>query len=243
MGLICEETVRAELCSASETLTEQLRKMLQRWASMECVALRVEHTDVFSLPENGGANLLFLDMDSVELSEHGQIEGKRVGLIVISSDAGRAIHSYRWHPAAFLKPDFDMRRLSDALRACEKNWRPGKICLGSPYRRRDFRLPLGSVRIVEASAHYCLFDQGKKSVRLRFSIDELETLLPLPPFIRCHRSFLIRLDAVDRMNYTTVILRDGRSLPLGRKYVAALRTALQTWTEGDTIHADLSNDL
>ena len=243
LGLICDETVCAQLCSASETLLDRLRDMLLRWADRECVALRVERASGFSLPENGAAHLLILDMDSVELPEHGLLEGKSVGLIVISRDAGRAIHSYRWHPAAFLKPDFDMRRLSDALSACEKNWRRGRVCLESPYRRRAFRLPLGHIRLVEASAHYCLFYQGKKSVRFRFSIDELETLLPRPPFVRCHRSYLVHLDAVDGMSYTTVKLRDGASLPLGRKYVDSLRTALQAWREGEKRNVDLDHDL
>ncbi len=243
LGLICEETVRAVLCSASETLSKRMRDMLLRWACSESVALSVEQTAVFSLPENDGAHLLILDMDSVELPEHGQLEGKSVGLIVISRDAGRAIHSYRWHPAAFLKPDFDMRRLSDALSACEKNWRRGRICLESPYRRRAFRLPLGNIRCVEASAHYCLFYQGKKSVRFRFSIDELEKLLPCPPFVRCHRSYLVHLEAVEGMNYTAVKLRDGASLPLGRKYVNSLRTALQAWREGEKRNVDLDHDL
>ena len=42
---------------------------------------------------------------------------------------------------------------------------------------RSFRLPLGRVRYVEAAAHYCLFNQGRQSVRIRFATNELEALL------------------------------------------------------------------
>ena len=164
-------------------------------------------------------------------------------MIVISGDAGRAIQSYRWHPAAFLKPDFDLQRLTEALREGEKYWRCGRLCLESPYRRRAFRLPLGTVRYVEAEAHYCIFNQGRRSVRFRFSIDELAALLPQPPFLRCHRSFLVRLDAVEGMSYTAVKLRGGGSLPLGRKYVNSLRTGLRAWQEGAICNVDLGNDL
>lgn len=233
MGLVYDEAVRVRLCTASDALAERLEGMLLRWAQRECIVLSAERSDRFPLPTDDSAQLLILDLDSVELPEVARPEHIGIGMIVISGDAGRVLRSYRWHPAAFLKPDFDPRGMADALRACEKHWRCGRLCLESPARRRPFRLPLGTVRYVEAEAHYCVFNQGRRSVRLRFSIDELEALLPLPPFVRCHRSYLVRLDAVERMSYTAAALRGGESLPLGRKYVKALRASLEAWQEGE----------
>ena len=243
MGLVCDEAARAVICSESEALAQRLQDMLRRWACSECVALSVERIGQKALQEDRGARLLILDMDSVELPEHGRLEKEQTGLIVISRDAGRAIHSYRWHPAAFLKPDFDERRLTEALNACEKYWRRARICLESPYRRRSFQLPLGRVRYVEAAAHYCLFNQDRQSVRMRFVTNELEALLPKPPFIRCHRSYLVHLDAVEGMTYTTLTLSDGTALPLGRTYIRPLREALQAWRGREMLHDDLHFDL
>ena len=233
MGLVCGGTVSAVVCTRSEDLAEQLRSMLLRWAAAECVELAVRRSESLALPEER-PELLILDMDSVELPEHGRLDKGRTGLIVISRDAGRAIHSYRWHPAAFLKPGFDGRRLGEALAACEKQWQRGRVCLESPYRRRTFRLPLGRVRYVEASAHYCLFNQGKQSVRVRFSTNELEEVLPKPPFVRCHRSYLVHLGAVESLSYTALTLKNGGSLPLGRTYIRSVRQALEAWREGGT---------
>ena len=243
MGLVCEKEVSALVCTASESLAERLRSMLLRWACSECVSLSVECAEALSLQEEQPAELLFLDMDSVDLPEQGRLEQEPGGLIVISRDAGRAIHSYRWHPAAFLKPDFDERRLSEALNACERYWQLGRVCLESPSRRRAFRLPLGRVRFVEAEAHYCLFNQGKRFVRFRFTAQELEELLPKPPFARCHRSYLVHLDAVKDTTYTTLTLRDGASLPLGRTYIKSLRAALRAWREGEWPHEDQHSGL
>ena len=47
------------------------------------------------------------------------------------------------------------------------------------------------------------------------------------------RSFLVHLGAVERMTYTTVTLRSGAALPLGRTYVKTLREALAAWREGE----------
>ncbi len=243
MGLMCERPIRAVICTASDAEAARLQQMLLRWACGACVTLSTDRTDSLAEAERLGADLLLLDMDSVELPERSRSEKEKAGLIVISRDAGRVIHSYRWHPAAFLKPDFDAARLAEALLACARHWEKGRLCLESPYRRRTFRLPLGRIRYVEAAAHYCLFNQGRQTLRIRYSINELEPLLPQPPFVRCHRSYLVHLDAVESMSYTTVTLRDGARLPLGRTYVKPLREALQTWQGEGKHHDDLHSDM
>ena len=67
--------------------------------------------------------------------------------------------------------------------------------------------------------------------------------MPKPPFLRCHRSYLVHLDAVAAMSYTALTLRDGVTLPVGRTYVDSVREALQIWREGalqdDGLHTDL----
>ena len=238
MGVVYDETVRILICTASEEMAARLQGMLLRWACGECVALSTERTDGDSFWDNKAAQLRILDLDSVELPANTPPRKDNAGLIVISGDAGRVILSYRWHPTAFLKPSFDLRRLADALVSCERYWQCGRLGLDSPYRRRSFRLPLGRIRFIEADAHYCLFNQGKRSIRLRFSIDELAKLLPDPPFIRCHRSYLVHLAAVTGMTYTAVTLSGGGSLPLGRTYVQVLRTALQAWQKGEQRNDD-----
>ena len=237
MGLTCDTTVRVTACTLSDALAERLKRMLLRWACSECIRLSFERTEQLLPLKNEGAQLLFLDIDSIELPEQGR--PGRAGLIVISRDAGRVLHSYRWHPAAFLKPDCDLRRLTEALAACEKHWRDARVCLDSPYQRRGFRIPLGRVRYVEASAHYAMFSQARQAVRVRYAISELEALLPDPPFVRCHRSYLVHLNNVADMSYTSLTLKDGTTLPLGRTYVKSLQYALQSWREEETTHDDL----
>lgn len=243
MSLAYDSAVLAQVCTASDELAKRLLRMLRRWALSECVTLSAERTEGVPFREDGGAQLLILDMDSVELPEIMPPRPADTGLIVISGDAGRVIRSYRWHPTAFLKPDFDQQKLADALTSCERFWQHGRLGLESPYRRRSFRLPLGRIRYVEAAAHYCLFNQGKTSLRLRFSVDEMEKLLPDPPFVRCHRSYLVHLGAVTGMTYTAVTLRGDVTIPLGRTYVRSLRAALQSWQRGENENDDFDPGL
>ena len=92
---------------------------------------------------------------------------------------------------------------------------------------------------MEAAAHYCLFNQGRQFIRFRYSVNEAEELLPKPPFARCHRCYLVHLDDVAEMSYTTVTMRDGVTLPLGRTYIESMREALRLWREGELPDDDL----
>ncbi len=233
LELTTEKRIEVLVCTASKALGEKLRRALRRWACAACVELSLE---VAALPLEQGrrAPLLFLDMDSVDVSACDALNIRGTGLIVVSGDAGRVIHSYRWHPAAFLKPDFDARRLAEALNTCSRTWQSGRVCLNSPSPRKPFRLPLGRVRYVEAYRHYCLLAQKNHAVKARFALGELEEALPDPPFARCHKSYLVHLDAVEKISYTTLTLRDdGFTVPIGRTYHDDLCRALDAWREGE----------
>jgi DNA-binding LytR/AlgR family response regulator len=71
----------------------------------------------------------------------------------------------------------------------------------------------------------------------------MEKTLPDPPFIRCHRSYIVHLGAVTGMTYTAVSLRGGVTLPLGTTYVRSLRAALRTWQGGEYKNDDLDPGL
>ena len=243
MSIAFDNAINVRVCTVSEEMAARLIGMLRRWACVECVVLSAERTDVASFGENDGVQLLILDLDSVEPTDQMLTRHADTGLILISGDAGRVIRSYRWHPSAFLKPDFDQNRLADAMNACERYLQCGRLGLESPLKRRSFRLPLGRIRYVEAAKHYCLFNQGKTSIRLRFSIDEMEQLLPHPPFVRCHRSYLVHIGCVTGMTYTAVTLRGGSSIPLGRTYIASVRNAFEAWQRGEYPYDDFNTGL
>jgi DNA-binding LytR/AlgR family response regulator len=187
------------------------------------------------LPERAeDADLVFLDMDSVDVHKRATLGIGKKSLIVISGDAGNAIRSYSWHPSAFLKPDLGAMQLMQALDAAGSAWRDGWLCLDMLYHRKPLRIPVGRVRYVEAYRNYCLLNQKKQSARVRLMLGELEDMIPAPPFVRCHKSYLVHLDMVGKISYNSLTLRDdGVRLPVGRSYHDSFRQSLEAWQKGD----------
>ena len=57
------------------------------------------------------------------------------------------------------------------------------------------------------------------------SLSKGESMLPARLFFRCHNSFLVNLSHVGEIERTTLRLRDGTRLPIGRRYYQAFQSA------------------
>ena len=60
----------------------------------------------------------------------------------------------------------------------------------------------------------------------QYGLLELEQRLPADRFLRCHKSYLVNMDHVKRMEKTSFIMDDGRRIPIGRTYQKICREAV-----------------
>ena len=60
----------------------------------------------------------------------------------------------------------------------------------------------------------------------QYGLLELEQRLPADRFLRCHKSYLVNMDHVKRMEKTSFIMADGRRIPIGRTYQKTCREAV-----------------
>ena len=93
-------------------------------------------------------------------------------------------------------------------------------------------LPVESVDYVEAQDDYVAIHAGGRSHLKQQPIAQLETALDPGRFVRIHRSYILNLDRLARIELyakdsRVAILRDGSRLPLSRAGHARLRGLLQ----------------
>lgn len=92
-------------------------------------------------------------------------------------------------------------------------------------------VPAREVRYLEADGDYVRLHRAGRPELMRATLQSLETRLDPRVFVRVHRSFLIRLDEVREVRGSaggdgTLILQDGKELPLSRTYRDRLLEAL-----------------
>lgn len=98
-----------------------------------------------------------------------------------------------------------------------------------PHRAEIIRVPASDIDLIEAERDYMRLHVGPRSYLLHQTITELERRLDPAQFIRLHRSTIARRDRIaglkhDGFGAWTAELADGRSLRIGRTYLANART-------------------
>ncbi|MFV0529253.1 MAG: LytR/AlgR family response regulator transcription factor [Lachnospiraceae bacterium] len=94
----------------------------------------------------------------------------------------------------------------------------------------------GEHRNVEISTIY-YFDIYQKIITVHFndeefefyciSLGKVETQLLDRGFVRIHRAYLVALKKIKAVSYNSVILTNGKELPVGRKYIQELRQKME----------------
>ncbi|MBQ9365910.1 MAG: response regulator transcription factor [Schwartzia sp.] len=78
-------------------------------------------------------------------------------------------------------------------------------------------IPIQSIRYFEVTHRTCLI-HADEDVSVFMSLDDLMERLPPEEFIRTHKSYAVRLDAIKEMGNNEFILKCGATVPIGRTY-------------------------
>lgn len=94
------------------------------------------------------------------------------------------------------------------------------------------RLALADIRWLEAERDYVRVHMNGRTHLVNAGLGDMEKLLMGQPFLRIHRSAMVRTDkvrAVSRGRFSTPVLEldDGHRLPVGRKYRDSIQAALE----------------
>lgn len=85
------------------------------------------------------------------------------------------------------------------------------------------KIQIDDVQWIHADGNYCYLHFPKKKFALKSSLKRLMARLPAEHFIRVHKSYVVRLTQVDRINIQNSRLSVGEAtLPIGRTFRANL---------------------
>ena len=202
-------------------------------------------------------DVVLLDVQMPELDGFGVV-GRLVRpaplIIFLTAFDRYAIQAFEVHAIDYLLKPVSRDRLADALthareRLTSRDGHPDTnltALMESLARRRSAatRLPVrsdGRVELVdvttidwiEAADNYVVLHTGRRTHVLRETLSRLEERLDPEQFVRIHRSAIVRLDRVVRLESASrgdydVTLRDGTRLTLSRTCRSRLEKAVRT---------------
>jgi two-component system, LytTR family, response regulator len=197
-------------------------------------------------------DLLFLDVQMPKLNGFEVLElvGRDVAVVFVTAYDQYALRAFEVHAVDYLLKPFSPERLSDALTRARERLRRGErlpapeiVAAARPQSSshasrilvrdgsRVHVLPLEKIDYVQAQDDYVCFRCEGKDYLKDQTLAQVEASLDPVRFVRIHRSFLLNLDRLarvetDERENRVAILSDGRRLPVSRSGYARLSARL-----------------
>ena len=197
-------------------------------------------------------DLMFLDVQMPKLSGFDVLEliGRAVPVVFTTAYDQYALRAFEVHAVDYLLKPFSAERFAEALsraheRLAAREGLPVDALLadarpkgGAPAERVLIRdgaqvhvLPVDAIDYVEAQDDYVCFKAAGKQYLKDQTLANVEATLDPRRFVRIHRSYLLNIDRIARVELyakdsRVAILRDGTRLPVSRAGYARLAKLL-----------------
>jgi two-component system LytT family response regulator len=195
-------------------------------------------------------DLLFLDIQMPKLDGFEVLElvGRDIAVIFTTAYDNYAMRAFDAHAVDYLLKPFSASRFETALerakqRLGQQGPDPSELAAAARPPEQFLErivvkdgpavhvIPVDKLDYVEAQDDYVALKSDKKTYLKQQTISSLETMLDPAQFIRIHRSHIVNLDRVAKIEAYTkdskiAVLRDGTQLPVSRAGYARLKVLL-----------------
>jgi len=245
--------VRIAIVDDERAARDALREYLAGEPDVEIVAECANGFEAVKAVANLHPDLLLLDVQMPKLDGFEVLElvGRETAVIFTTAYDEYALRAFEVHAIDYLLKPFGPERLRDALvRARERLARPPAAAPpatdvaaaarppGAWLLRIVIRdgaevhvVPIDKIDYIEAQDDYVAVRTAERVLLKEQTMAELERQLDPRRFVRIHRSVLLNLDRLVRLEPTgkdsrMAVLRDGRRLPVSRSGYARLQQLL-----------------
>jgi two-component system LytT family response regulator len=236
-------TLRVAIVDDEELARGVLRELLRGEPGVEVVAECANGFEAVKAVSEVKPDLLLLDVQMPKLTGFEVVElvGREQAVIFVTAYDQYALRAFEVHAVDYLLKPFERPRLLEALaRARERLAARGKepassgaLAAAAESRPRPLDrvlvrdgakvhiVPVGRIDYVQAQDDYISIHAEGRGLLKEQTLAELEASLDSQRFVRIHRSYLLNIDRLSRVEPTSkdarvAILKDGTQLPVSR---------------------------
>ena len=175
--------------------------------------------------------ILFLDIYMPGLSGVETARRLRDAAIVFATTSiDHGLDSFDVWAADYLTKPFREEEIDRALDWCLEHLPEPMRVLSVYFEGETQEFPLSSIRYLEVFGHRTHIHTLQKIVVVRRGLDDLETAIDSPDFLRCHRSFLVNMNHVMGLEGSNFRMSDKALVPISIAHQQRVRSAFIDWT-------------
>jgi two-component system LytT family response regulator len=243
--------MRIAIVDDEELARQVLREYLTKLPDVEVVAECANGFEAVKAVSEQRPDLLLLDVQMPKLSGFEVLElvGKDVAVVFTTAYDQYALRAFEVHAVDYLLKPFSPERLAEALsRARERlgrgeRWPPPEVAAAAQppagYATRVLVrdgprvhvIPVHKIDYVQAQDDYVAFRSEGKDYLKEQTLAEVEATLDPAKFVRIHRSYILPIDRLSRVDVDerenrVAVLTTGSRLPVSRAGYARLSKAI-----------------
>jgi two-component system LytT family response regulator len=228
-----------------------VREYLSRYRNIEILAECANGFEAVKVVSETRPDLLFLDIQMPKLNGFEVLEliGTDIGVIFVTAYDEYALRAFDVHAVDYLLKPFSADRFAEALEHARFHLKAGRqapfsdLIAESRQRHKPLQrvlirdgsrvhvLPVEKIDYIEAQDDYVCFKAGGREYLKQEVMADLETLLDPTRFIRIHRSYILNIERLAKLELYAkdshiAILTDGAQLPVSRSGYARLKPLL-----------------
>lgn len=198
-----------------------ISRYIEQTESLEKVSVCENPIDAANVLSKQKIDLLFLDIQMPEMNGFDLIKSmtQKPQIIIISSSKEYALDAFEYDVIDYLHKPISYPRFLKAVEKVKKTVdevKEGKsiyVKKGSGLTKVDLK----EVLWVEAYADYVIIKTPEKSYTVHSTMKGMEKKLPTNEFCRVHRSYIVRLDKIDSIEDSAVVV-SRKIIPVGGSY-------------------------
>ena len=221
---------------------ERLRSMLLETEGFDVAGEAENGQRALELCDSLQPDIVLLDVrmpgiDGLEVARHLATQAEPPAVIFVTAFDEYALKAFEVHAVDYLLKPFDRDRLLEALdraraRIDRHDTTPVDGLVGQTRPRPAERvlirdgarvhiLPVDAIDYVQAQDDYVSVQSGGRAYLKEQTLADLESSLDPKRFLRIHRSYLLNVDRLARVEQTpretrVAVLKDGTTLPVSR---------------------------
>lgn len=189
---------------------------------------------LFAWEETKDFDILFADiqmdgMDGMEMARKVRAQDEDIAIVFTTGIGDYVETGYEVEALHYLRKPLREEKIAQCMdKALQRGRREQFVIVHG--KEELHKLPVRRITYVEAQGHGCVvetFSRERETVRTEIteSISEMERLLDGDGFIKCHRSYLCRIESIHQIGKTEITFDNGSRVPVSRRMYAKINQA------------------
>jgi len=181
----------------------------------------LDYIDSGKLPDVCFLDILMPEVDGIALAVKIREKGYDFPIIFMTTSNEYASQSYKVSAYSYLIKPPRQKEVSDVLEKLQSELESAdKAGFMVEVKREKFFMRFANISHIEVIGHnlYYRLKNGEEIKEAGRFVDAASKLQEDARFAQCHRSFLINMDYVYKIQGNTVIMRCGRNIPISRSH-------------------------